>query len=339
MTEPNVCAITVTYGHRWHLLKQVLLELVDHARVKSVIVVDNGSTDPISKRVDESGWGAKVSVVNLGRNTGSAGGFGAGLEAGADSGANLLWLLDDDNRPQPGALDRLLAAYSMMGEDPNVLLQSYRSDRYQYIVAVTEGRFVGLVPNSFQGIHLRNLPTKILDKLRAPRKKTRIHFPCVEIDCAPYGGLLLSYHWVEKVGTPNPDFFVYLDDYEYTYRITSAGGRIYLCSASELEDLDQSWSVKEPGARSIFSPSAPAMRVYYSVRNQTFLERRRCSSRVIYISNMVLALSILSCWSLTAGHSLRSFGLRVALLGRAVREGWTGKLGVSDKFSTTGAQK
>ena len=295
-------------------------------------MVDNGSVDPIAKLVDESGWAAKVSVISLCKNCGSAGGFGAGLWAAMQSGARLLWLLDDDNRPRPGALDRLLAAYSMMGEDSNVLLQCYRSDRYQYVVAATEGQSVGIVPNSFQGIHLRNVPTKLLNQFRSPRKRTRIQFPCIEIDCAPYGGLLLSRHWVEQVGLPNPDFFVYLDDYEFTYRITNAGGRIYLCSTSELEDLDQSWSVREPGARSIFSPSAPAMRVYYSVRNQTFLEKRLCSSRVIYIGNMIVALSILFLWSLTARHSLRSFRLRMGLLGRAIREGWNGKLGVRDIF-------
>ena len=81
-----------------------------------------------------------------------------------------------------------------------------------------------------------------------------------------------------------------------------------------------------------FSPSAPPLRVYYSVRNQTFLEKRLCSSRVIYIANMMVALTVLFFWSLTAGHSMRSFGARFSLLGRAIREGSSGKLGVRDAF-------
>jgi GT2 family glycosyltransferase len=333
LTEPDVCVVTVTYGRRWYLLQRVLHELFNHhEKISKIIVVDNGSAEPISKLVDESGWAPKVSVVSLGHNAGSAGGFGAGLQAGMQSGARLLWLLDDDNRPRPGALDRLLSAYSMMGEDPSVLLQSYRGDRYQYVVAATQGRFVGIIPNSFQGIHIGNIPGKLLNQFRSPSKNTRIRFPCVEIECAPYGGLLLSRHWVEQVGLPNSDFFVYLDDYEFTYRITNARGRIYLCATSELEDLDQSWSTKDPGARSIFSPSAPPLRVYYSVRNQTFLEKRLCSSRVIYVANMTIALTFLFFWSLTAGHSIRSLGARLSLLGRAIREGWSGKLGVRDAF-------
>ena len=177
MTEPDVCVVTVTYGRRWHLLRQVLHELVSHhEKISKIIVVDNDLAEPISELVNESGWAPKVNVVRLGHNAGSAGGFGAGLQAGMQSGARLLWLLDDDNRPRPGALDRLLFAYSMMGEDPSVLLQSYRGDRYQYVVAATEGRFVGIIPNSFQGLHVGNIPLKLLNQFRSRSKKLAYDF-------------------------------------------------------------------------------------------------------------------------------------------------------------------
>jgi GT2 family glycosyltransferase len=323
----DVCAITVTYGNRWHLLRQVLEGLFGCPNVCEIIVVDNCADDPIAELVEQAGWSDKVRVVRSEQNTGSAGGFSIGLSLGAKSAATLLWLLDDDNMPLPGTLDRLLAAYMMMGEDPNVLLQCYRGDRYQYVVAATEGGRVGLIPNSFQGLHVRNIPGKILNRILPRPKTARLRFPCVEIECAPYGGLLLSRHWIEQIGLPNSDFFVYLDDYEFTYRITGAGGKIYLCASCELKDVDQSWSVKEPGVRSLLSPESPAFRVYYSVRNQTFLERNLSTSTTMYLANMIVVLCGLFVWSLAAGHSVRTFITRARLIKRAIREGWRGELG------------
>jgi glycosyltransferase involved in cell wall biosynthesis len=314
-------------------VSQVLAELLTHHEsIDHIVVVDNGSLEPIAQRVEESGWDSKISVIRLPENVGSAGGFAAGMQRAMQSSADMFWLLDDDNRPRPCALDRLLAAHQMMGGGVDVLLQCYRGDRYQYVAAATAGISPGIIPNSFQGLHIRNLMSKILNQFRSPPNNTQIRFPCMEIPCAPYGGLLLSRSWPERVGLPDQKFFVYLDDYDFTYRITRAGGRIYLCAVSELEDLDVSWSVQDPGARSIFSPTAPPMRVYYSLRNGTYLERQLSTSQTVYVINMTIALTALSFWALTTGQSLGALRKRYALVFRAIRDGWVGSLGTRNVF-------
>ena len=96
LANPRVCAITVTYGQRWHLVSQVLLELLKHHEsIDHIVVVDNGSLEPIAQRVEESGWNSKISVVRLPENVGSAGGFAAGIERAMQSNADMFWLLDE----------------------------------------------------------------------------------------------------------------------------------------------------------------------------------------------------------------------------------------------------
>lgn len=51
-----------------------------------------------------------IDMVKLDRNYGSTLGYRAGLERHLSDGCDLIWLLDDDNKPSPDALERLLLA-------------------------------------------------------------------------------------------------------------------------------------------------------------------------------------------------------------------------------------
>ncbi len=102
----NVFVVTVTYGNRFHLLRQVI-EAAFNEGVDKVIVVDNNSGLESRKRLREYHRlnKDKVDVLYLSENLGSAGGFKKGLErAYNDSECEFIWLLDDDNLPMPGSL-------------------------------------------------------------------------------------------------------------------------------------------------------------------------------------------------------------------------------------------
>ena len=49
-------------------------------------------------------------LATLAQNTGGAGGFAYGLALALADGADLVWLMDDDTVPEPGALRALLDA-------------------------------------------------------------------------------------------------------------------------------------------------------------------------------------------------------------------------------------
>src|SRR5690606_434348 len=104
----SLYVITVTYGDRIEFLKTVVSSLIQQD-VDKIIVVSNGCdknsalgiNDLITKNPD------LIEQIDLGENTGSANGFSIGIEYAYSSGAEFLWLLDDDNNPQFGAIEVL----------------------------------------------------------------------------------------------------------------------------------------------------------------------------------------------------------------------------------------
>jgi len=93
-------AVTVTYGNRFHLLKQVIDSALAEG-VAKVIVVDNNSVPQSREQLKayEHELGSdKIKVLYLDDNYGSAGGYKRGLEeAYEDPSCEFIWLLDDDN--------------------------------------------------------------------------------------------------------------------------------------------------------------------------------------------------------------------------------------------------
>jgi glycosyltransferase involved in cell wall biosynthesis len=308
----------------------VLDELATHSPlIRSILVVDNGSAYSVADAVARSPHAAKVRVVRLPKNEGSAGGFSEALRAALEEGTRFIWLLDDDNRPQVRALDRLLAAFSMLGEPEDALFLSLRPDRYRYDRAVRQGTPVAFDRNSFQGLSVANIPAKVTSRFTSggsASSQDAFRFPCVEIDVAPYGGLLLQSTHVERFGLPDVRFFMYLDDYEYTSRLRTNGCRIYLCATSQIQDIDESWSVTTPGALMMFNPASPDRLVYFAVRNQTFLERNQASSPPLYFLNLAVVFVGLSAVSLVK-FGPRRLGARLRLMARAISDGLRGELG------------
>ena len=145
-------AVTVTYGNRFHLLKQVIDSALSEG-VSKVIVVDNNSVSHCREQLKayEQDLGSdKIKVLYLDDNYGSAGGFKKGLElAYSDPECEFIWLLDDDNVPLENALKKLLLAYGYLGEDKNNVLISFRDSNPNNMLALSNGKQIGYKKNSF----------------------------------------------------------------------------------------------------------------------------------------------------------------------------------------------
>src|SRR5262249_14986996 len=109
---PKVTAVVVTYNRRDLLLESLAAVLAQNRAPDSVIVVDNASADGTADAVRKAFPG--VQLAELARNSGGAGGFAAGLALALAGAADLIWLMDDDTVPEPGALAALLAARDRM---------------------------------------------------------------------------------------------------------------------------------------------------------------------------------------------------------------------------------
>ena len=196
----KVYSVIVTYGDRFHLLKQVI-EACFREDVNKVIVIDNASIENSRNKLKEFEKQNKdrLKVIYLEENSGSAGGYKRGLEeAYKCEECEFIWLLDDDNEPQKDSLKVLKEFWNDL-EDKNkkekVALLSYRPDRIAYKEAIMTNNpeLVLGRKNSFLGFHILDLPKKVMRVLK--RKigiktfKEDNSIKSGKVAVAPYGGM------------------------------------------------------------------------------------------------------------------------------------------------------
>jgi len=329
----RIFAVIVTYGNRFHFLKKVIDSAFSEGVLK-IIVIDNNS-NPESKKqlaIYEKKLGSnKIKVSYLDKNYGSAGGFKKGLEeAYNDTDCEFIWLLDDDNQPKKDSLNVLKDHWnSIVQEDKNetVSLLSYRKDRkvYKEAIMINNPDLVLGRKNSFLGFHLVDFPKKVLKVIK---RKLGIqafvedkNIKSGKVSVAPYGGIFIHKNIISKIGFPNKDFFVYSDDYDWSYRMTN----IYLLLNSEIEDIDTSWHLKEKPASPFYSflNYGSDFRVYYGVRNRVYFDKKLLTNKLLYKMNEFLYMLVMYLFRNKKNKK------RYLLFKRAVHEGGLGELGNS----------
>jgi GT2 family glycosyltransferase len=328
----SVTVVTVTYGDRRALLCQVLDALPGQG-IGKVVVVDNGARWPVKAELTAA-YGELVDVVEMGRNTGSAPGFAAGIQRAVDLGAEYLWLLDDDNRPAPGCLGALADAYRDLRRThalDRLAVLAFRPEHQADVAAGVPLAYVNPGQNSFRGFHVLGIPYKFWRRTPWGRPRVRGALPArVNLGVAPYSGLLLHRGVVERFGLPRADFVLYGDDTEFTHRFTAAGGRIALITAATIEDLESSWNVRQTQSHSfgVLLHQGSDFRAYYSARNQAYFETHcRTRNGVIFALNRGVYLALLTALAVIQGRRQR-----LALVLQAERDGRAARLGPNPRF-------
>jgi GT2 family glycosyltransferase len=327
---PEVCAVTVTYGARWHLLGEMLRGLEDNCpEAAEVVIVDNGSAQPVRDMLPARSR-LRFHVARTAENEGSAAGFARGLAHALESSrAPLLWLLDDDNRPQPGSLAAALDCYRRVGDSWRNAVLSLRPDRVEYVRAARGIRPIVLEENAALGFHVATAVGRLLHRRRPATTAPGTPVP---VAYSPYGGILLHREWIGHIGLPERAFYLYGDDHEYTSRIGRHGGRIFLCAASEVRDLETSWNRTDPGAYTFVAKGIDLQKLYYTVRNRTYWEwRETTGSRPIYLLNLAAFLALLTVRGLRKDRSLPAAARALRVVWAALRDGWRGRLGRVDR--------
>ena len=329
LSPADIVAVTVTYGSRLRCLQEVLAALVSQG-VRTAVVVDNGCEWNVSEAcsaIPELG----VRIVRLERNCGSAGGYRAGMEAALLTSCEFLFLVDDDNAPEPDCISRLLSVYSdgiaADQRDSTALLAAREGHSPDLFDADGRERRTA---SEFLGFSLgakiarrfgREAETPVLRGTRRDR------YP--RVATAPYGGLMLPRALVVEIGLPDPSFVLYADDTEFSYRITRLGRRILFVPHARIRDIETSWNLGAPmrtAARGWVLGTSD-LRAYYSARNRAYFERhcRPCSAwrRV----NEYVYMGLLLAVSLVHGRFTRW-----RVLARAVRDGHARRLGTAARF-------
>ena len=330
-SELSTCVVTVTYGDRFKFLESTIRAAIA-AGARRVVAVDNGSSLATKEGLQALGseLGEALVVVTCAENLGSAGGYKVGMEkAETLVECDFIWLLDDDNRARPDALNTLWAAYRMLGgEVDNTLMSQRSSATISYLRSAAETGRPTLRQDAFLDFHVFDLPGKLTRRLRSRIKVEKTCFPLVPVQVALYGGFFFHRHWLKRVGFPDERFYLYVDDTEFTSRIPRAGGRIYLCFHSQIEDIDLSWYNAGVTTHRWLDAHADERRVYLMVRNKAYVGRKWTLNPSIYRLNQRIFLSLLWIYAWGSGTSSRShLRSRFRLIRKAIAAGEAGQLG------------
>ena len=246
----SVSAVVLTF-RRPRLASEVVRSLIDVEGLppKRVIVVVNGSGG-----LDDPTLEAAVTMLELPRNIGPAGGFGAGMEAAfADPSTRWAYLCEDDvglfKLPAP-RLARVVARAESVNSRPGVPLGAI----------VAYGRtFAG------RGAHTVNAVPPRLDDL-----------DLTPVDVASWGATLLSRAVFDAGIRPDPALFFGLEDFDFFWRMKRSGFRVLVDGASARAVADQQTTGGRDQALAARRPtdSDEAWRSYYHARNSILFARR-----------------------------------------------------------------
>ncbi|GAA4333954.1 glycosyltransferase [Mucilaginibacter gynuensis] len=322
----KVCVVTVTYGNRWRFLKQVLERVLSFDAVSNVVVVDNASVYKVDEHARQLN-DQRIFTISNTENKGSAGGYNQGIAyAFEQTRADFIWLLDDDNLPGETALDGLLTAWDDIGGGDNKALFCLREDRAAHIrIAKGENPYrYYLVPDNFLGFNIFRIITNRLNKLKDKRANNAHYLKYATMPYVPYGGLLIPRQIVAKIGYPNERFFLYVDDSEYSYRITQQNGVIWLVPGCKVVDIDQSQGigyVQKPLRSHLLDQWN--FRTYYHIRNRIyFYSRVAIKNQFLFKINKAIYLAFLGLIGILSDKTTE-----YKQLVQAVNDGLKGKLG------------
>ncbi|MCC4248097.1 MULTISPECIES: glycosyltransferase [Microbacterium] len=276
--RPTVTGATVTYGSRHDSCLAVVRRMLE-AGVATVLVVDNGSAPAAAVALDAAAAesGGRIVVHRMPRNEGSAPAFAAAIAAARDAGTEYVWLLDDDNLPEPGALERLLSADRVLRE-AGVGLTAVAPLRVPdaepatiaEVSVVESARESPREAISFAGVEAGLFARRLLERLGLRRSRPRA--VGADLAYAPYGGLLVRAVVLRAIGLPRADFVLYGDDLEYTSRIVARGGRLgHVRDAVVVDPRGERWMPPGFEVRAMFLSTNPAL-LYYFLRNRVHRE-------------------------------------------------------------------
>lgn len=190
MESLKITVVMVTFNR-----SKVVSEAIDCLQkqtypIANIIIIDNCSTDDTLKVLSKR----KVADPRIQfRSSDDNGGYAAGLETGIlwglnDFGTDFFWMMDDDSYPVPDALTLLIKG-----------ITTYNYD------------LLGL--SGFRMTTTTKITIEPVDEVQT-------------VDYILIDNALLKKEVAEKVGGPNPDFFMMCEDYEYCLRIKKAGFKI-----------------------------------------------------------------------------------------------------------------
>lgn len=213
----TVAGVVVTFN-RLEKLKTVIasIEAQTHA-VETLFVIDNASTDGTREYLADLKTSVPLEIITMDTNSGGAGGFAEGMRRGYASGADHVWIMDDDCYPQPDALAALVSGFdgavAELGGDVPFACS---------VVEFTDGSIC----------EMNNpVPTWDWGRLLVKGQKN------VMVTACSFVSVLIPRWAIAEYGLPYSEYFIWFDDREYTLRLTKRCPGVQVLNSVVVHDM------------------------------------------------------------------------------------------------------
>lgn len=284
--RPRLVALVVTFNRKAQL--QTTLSRLLGEEIDALVVVDNACTDGTSEMLRQI-TDPRLQVLRLAENVGGAGGFEAGLEeVRRRFDPDWCVLMDDDARPEPGALARFRT------RAPDLEAQGW--DAFAAGVFYPDGRICDMNRPWRNPFWHKEDFRKALFGGRAGfhlKDSDYLSDQPVPIDGTSFVGFFLSRKGLALAGLPEADLFIYADDVIYTLKLTRQGGRIGFLADVRFE---HDCATYQSGGGDIYRP---LWKVYYNYRNSLLAYRVAAGPLFFWPVFLLAALK----WRIRARHA------------------------------------
>jgi GT2 family glycosyltransferase len=258
----NIAAVIVTYN-RLELLKECMEAFFNQTRrPNELIVVNNASTDGTDEFLRE--WVAshnisdmEIIVVSMEKNEGGSGGFYAGTKKALEIGADWVWVSDDDAETHICEI----------------------SDIDQISAICAQVQTGGKPATSNRGI--RKMGPLKMEIMHVP--KSEYLWTSFECNHFSYVGVFMQAIFLREVGLIHPEYFIWRDDVEHSWRLSSVGKIICypdMIVNHKIQQMDYqgiSWKTYYGYRNDLLMYKEHGCKLYYITKTLTMLFKGLCS--------------------------------------------------------------
>lgn len=249
--DMKINCVVVTHN-RLSLLKENLAALKKQTiRINKIFVINNSSSDGTTEYLDSlQEKDSQFHIIHSKENKGGAWGFYEGIKQGTLSGCDYIWIMDDDTIPTSNALEELVKGFQLTNNVGFVCSK----------VVWTDGRE-----------HKMNVPGFIKDSYNKPIVYHNTQTKGLLCQSCSFVSVIFSTQVIYEVGLPIKEFFIWLDDMEYTNRIHNHNYKgLYIEKSVVVHKTTVNYGPQIQNA-----PVEMAWKFYYHARNTAYMNRFR----------------------------------------------------------------
>lgn len=194
---PKIAVVIVTYNRKKLLVDCLKAVENQEFQPSKIYIIDNASTDGTEEEVRKYNFLISCEYIKLNENVGGAGGFYEGMRLANETGEfDGIWVMDDDGVPEKDCLKLLCERIDNGIVAPLVLdIDDKNNVAFPYLKEKTLKEILDNYSSTGEIYNYANL----------------------------FNGILFSKSFIDKVGYPKKEMFIWGDENEYQMRAVSNG--------------------------------------------------------------------------------------------------------------------